>query len=34
MITLDKRFLTGYATTLPGEAPAAILNGIDFMMGR
>ncbi len=34
VITLDKQFLTGYVATLPGAALAAILNGIDFMMGR
>jgi mRNA interferase MazF len=34
IITLDKRFLKRYIATLPSEALAAVLDGIEFMLGR
>ncbi len=34
VISLDKRFLREYVATLPGEALATVLDGIEFMIGR
>lgn len=34
IVTLDKRFLKGYISTLSSEALEAVLDGIEFMLGR
>jgi mRNA interferase MazF len=34
VITLDKRYLKSYIATLPAEALAAVLDGIELMLGR
>lgn len=34
VVTLDKKFMKEYVATLPPEALSAILDGIEFMLGR